>query len=145
MLQNIIKVFDQNLGKLKKEIEDCDEKNLWKTVDGIKNPVGNLCLHLVGNLNTFIGKNLGQTNYVRNRELEFTQKDLPKSLLIQQVENTKLIVIKTLESLDEKKLEETYPENILGNEMSTGFFLIYLLTHLSYHIGQINYLRRILD
>ena len=144
MLQNIIKVFDQDLGKLKKEIEDCEEKNLWKTVDGIKNPVGNLCLHLVGNLNTFIGKNLGQTNYVRNRELEFAQKDLPKSLLIQQVESTKLIVIKTLESLDEKKLKETYPENILGKEMSTGFFLIYLLTHLSYHIGQINYLRRIL-
>jgi hypothetical protein len=143
MLQELIKIFERDIERLKKEIEECEEDKLWKTLNGIKNPVGNLCLHLIGNLNTYVGKNLGRTNYVRNREFEFSQKDLPKSLLLENIEATKKIVDQALKSLNEKQLEEMYPEKVFDYEMTTGYFLIHLAAHLSYHLGQINYLRRI--
>ena len=78
MLTEILQtLFDRSLNKLTKEIElYSDEKNLWVTDKNISNSAGNLCLHLIGNLNAYLGAELGNTWYIRNRPLEFTQKDV---------------------------------------------------------------------
>lgn len=72
MLPELIKLFQRDLDTLKKEIQSFrEEGDLWRTTGSIKNPAGNLCLHLVGNLNNYIGKNIGGTGYVRDRDAEF--------------------------------------------------------------------------
>jgi uncharacterized damage-inducible protein DinB len=139
-------LISRDLDKLKTEIELYrDEKKIWYTQGNIANSAGNLCLHLIGNLNTFIGKELGGTNYVRNRDLEFSLKDISKSELVSKVEETKLTVKNTLDNLSDQDLSAEYPVLVLQEKKSTEYFLVHLATHLSYHLGQINYHRRLLD
>lgn len=145
MLITTLKIlFTRDLNRLKSEIEHySNEADLWKVEGQIKNSTGNLCLHLVGNLNTYIGKVLGQTGYVRNRDLEFSLKNIPKQELIRKVEETSEMVNQILENLDEKVLADEYPVLVFEEKTSTGYLLVHLATHLAYHLGQINYHRRI--
>lgn len=139
-------LFKRDLTRLKKEIEAyTTTANLWITDKNISNSGGNLCLHLIGNLNTYIGANLGGSGYIRNRELEFSLKNLSKEELIQKIEDTLRIVEETLASLTPQQLEEEYPFLVLEEMTSTAYLMTHLATHLTYHLGQINYHRRLLD
>ncbi|PSR55527.1 DinB superfamily protein [Adhaeribacter arboris] len=146
MISELLAIYERDINRLKTEIESFrEEENLWKLAGQVKNTAGNLGLHLVGNLKTYIGKNLGDFDYVRNREAEFNLKNVPKVHLLQQIDETKQVVRAALQKLEKSQLEEIYPEETLGYPMTTGFFLIHLAAHLSYHLGQINYLRRIVE
>ncbi len=146
MIQSLKSLYNRDLNKLKVEIESyVNEQSIWKTDQNISNSAGNLCLHLAGNLNTYIGSELGKTGYVRNRELEFSLKDIPKTELIKKVESTIKMIDSTLDGLSQEDLGKDYPTEALGYKMTTGYFLIHLLSHLNYHLGQINYHRRLLD
>ncbi len=145
-VQELKKVYIKDLTKLKEEIDlYVNEENLWKTEKGISNSAGNLCLHLVGNLNYFIGTAIGKTNYIRNREAEFSSKDIPQKALIKMVEETISVVHNVLSVMTDKQLEEEYPLLVLKEKTSTGYFLFHLSSHLGYHLGQINYHRRLID
>lgn len=147
MLTNsLIKLFKRDLMTLKAEVNHYDsEANLWKTAEGIANSSGNLCLHIIGNLNHFIGATLGNTDYQRQRDLEFSQKNVPRTELLKQVDDTIVIVEQTLSNLTEADLQKEYKRNVFENTMTTEYFLIHLVMHLTYHLGQINYHRRLLD
>jgi uncharacterized damage-inducible protein DinB len=118
---------------------------LWHTEAGIANSAGNLCLHLVGNLNHFIGATLGGTGYVRNREQEFSLKNIPCSHLAVKIDETIVVVSSTLDKLTADTLESEYPLLLADQKFITKYFLLHLTGHLSYHLGQINYHRRLLD
>lgn len=139
-------LFERDLNKLKTEIELYhDETKLWHKEKMISNSAGNLCLHLVGNLNAFIGAELGNTGYVRNRELEFSLKDVPRSELIEKIAATTEMVKHSLAMVTAEQLETDYPLMVFKEKLSTAMFLTHLATHLSYHLGQINYHRRLLN
>jgi uncharacterized damage-inducible protein DinB len=140
----LITLFEKELDKLKEELAAYEQDDqVWKTAEGISNSGGNLCLHLTGNLQHFIGATLGETGYIRNREAEFKLKNIPRHKLLEEVDNARQVVTDTLEQLSKKELETEYPIQVTDEPMSTQAFLIYLLKHLSYHIGQINYHRRL--
>lgn len=142
----ISKLFQRDLKVLYKEIEAYkNEADIWKVKEGISNSGGNLALHLVGNLKTYIGKNLGGIPYIRNREAEFSSKNIAQSLLLSSILETEQIILQTLENVSENSLSAIYPEEVLGYEMTTEYFLIHLHGHLTYHLGQINYHRRIIQ
>lgn len=140
------KLFRRDLEKLKQEIGLYQkEKNLWIVDKNIPNSAGNLCLHLVGNLNYFIGTHLGNTGYVRHRELEFSLKDIPQAELIKMVEETIEVIDTTLDHVTEAQLNDDYPVVVFADKMTTEYFLVHLAAHLGYHLGQVNYHRRLLD
>ncbi|WP_341216211.1 DUF1572 family protein [uncultured Wocania sp.] len=144
--ETLIKIFNRDLNKLKIEIESYkNEKNLWVLKEGISNSAGNLCLHIVGNLNHFIGTEFGNTGYIRQRDLEFSLKNVSRTILIKQINEVSLIVTKTLKTLTPNDLQKEYSRRVFEDKMTTEFFLTHLATHLSYHLGQINYHRRVLD
>jgi Protein of unknown function (DUF1572) len=147
MLINILQtLFNRDLNKLEKEVEQYqNEKQLWVIDKGIANSAGNLCLHLIGNLNTYIGKELGGTGYIRNRDLEFSAKNTPQTELLQKIRATKEMVENTLAKLTAADLAKEYPVMVFDKPMTTEYFLVHLATHLAYHLGQINYHRRLLD
>lgn len=147
MLIETLKIlFTRDLSKLRSEIELYkEEENIWKIEQNISNSAGNLCLHLVGNLNTYIGKEIGKSNYVRNRELEFSLKNVPRKELLRKIDDTIDVVGKSLEGLDKNTLENEYPVLVFDKKTSTEYLLIHLATHLTYHLGQINYHRRLID
>ncbi|MDX6188559.1 DinB family protein [Flavobacterium sp. Fl-318] len=145
-IKTLQSLFERDLTKLKLEIESYqDESKIWVIDKNILNSGGNLCLHLIGNINHFIGAQIGKTDYIRNRELEFSQKDVPRTVLVQKINDTLAVVNQTLDTLDEADLETIYPLIVFEKEMTTDFFLVHLATHLAYHLGQINYHRRLLD
>ena len=146
MIEIISKLLQRDLEKLKTEISSYEnEMKMWDVSGDIKNSAGNLCLHICGNLQHFIGAVLGKSGYERERDLEFSKKNVPVKELLNEIDSTMQIVNITLNQLKEEKLEEIFPINVFGYEMTTGFFLSHLTTHLNYHLGQINYHRRLLD
>lgn len=147
MLVETLKIlFNRDLERLRNELGLYkNEADIWKIKGQINNSAGNLCLHLVGNLKTYIGKELGGTGYVRNRDLEFSSKNLPRQELVKKIENTIEIINQTLDNSDEHLLEAEYPILIFDHKTTTEYLLVHLTTHLAYHLGQINYHRRLIE
>jgi hypothetical protein len=139
-------LYTRDLAKLKQEITlYSSEENIWRIDQHILNSAGNLCLHLVGNLNTYIGAELRNTDYIRNRPEEFSLKNVPRQELINKIDRTIEMLEIVVGSLTEDQLKSEFPRAVSDNMVSTEYFLIHLAMHLSYHLGQVNYHRRLLD
>ncbi|MFN8348867.1 MAG: DUF1572 family protein [Spirosomataceae bacterium] len=146
LTSTLIALFDRDLTKLKNELLSYQsEEAIWKTQAAIPNSAGNLALHLIGNLNAFIGAEIGKTGYVRNRPLEFSASFVPRTQLVNDIEATIQIIKEALPHLTEEDYLAEYPLLVFEEKTSTGYFLIHLAVHLGYHLGQINYHRRLLD
>ena len=144
--ETLQELFIRDLNKLKKEISAYKSDTvLWETKGATKNSGGNLCLHLIGNLNTFIGAKLGKVDYIRQRDLEFSDKNVPRSVLLDKIDETIGFVTQGLNNLSKEQLEGMFPEKIWATETKMDFTLIHLHSHLMYHLGQINYHRRMMD
>jgi len=139
-------LYDRDLKKLKTEIGQYhDESAIWKVDGDVTNSAGNLCLHIIGNLNGFIGAELGNSGYVRQRDLEFSTKETPRAELLKMIDETIAVMDSSLDKVTQENLEADYPKIVFADKMTTGYFLIHLATHLNYHLGQINYHRRLFD
>ena len=147
MLTESLKLlFERDLKKLRDEIEAYKtEKNIWQVEKYINNSAGNLCLHIIGNLNWFIGAQFGATGYIRDRELEFSSTNIPKDDLLLEIDKTISVLDDTLDKITASQLELEYPILVFDKKTTTYYFLIHLTTHLAYHLGQINYHRRLID
>jgi hypothetical protein len=138
-------LFDRDLAKLRQQIEAFPtDQALWQTLPGITNPAGNLALHIEGNLREFVGRQLGNLPYERKRELEFSSKGASKDELSTRLAELRQSIPPIIEGLSAEQLEMEYPEVVLGAATSTQEFLIHLYGHLNWHLGQVDYLRRIL-
>ncbi|MEO9477834.1 MAG: DUF1572 family protein [Cyclobacteriaceae bacterium] len=146
LLETLAALFERELSRLKTEISSYkSEEALWAIDKEIANSGGNLAMHLVGNLKAFVGKELGGTGYVRDREFEFAGKGLSKSQLTSEIDETVEIVSATLKKLSAEDLNKDFPVVVFGKKTTTEYMLVHLATHLSYHLGQVNYHRRLLD
>lgn len=144
MIAIIISLFERDLNKLIEEINLYkNEEDVWKIKEGISNSGGNLTLHLIGNLNHFIGETLGGTGYIRDRDKEFSLKNIPRVQLTEDLKKTIDVIKNTLPALSKEDLEKDFPVPINNKTSSTSYVLLHLMTHLSYHLGQVNYHRRL--
>lgn len=138
-------LFRRDIARLVQEVRAFpDETSLWETRPGVANSAGNLALHLEGNLRDFIGRQLGGVEYTRQRELEFGAKDVPREALALRLEEVQELVYGTVAAVTAGQLDAIYPINVLGVELTTGQFLMHLYGHLSFHLGQMDYLRRVI-
>lgn len=138
------KLFERDLLRLRDELDKYeDEERLWEKSGVIKNSAGNLIMHICGNLRHFIGATLNNDGYERNRPFEFEGK-LPKDELLIWIDDTKKALVSYFERVSEADMYDPYPEQPFGYPMTKSQFLIHLYGHLNYHLGQINYHRRLL-
>lgn len=146
MLTKILEeLITRDLSTLKREIEQFEtEADMWLVRGDIPNSAGNLCLHLVGNLRYFFGTVLASTEYVRDRDREFSNRNVSRAELLAGIDAAAADVSAALRGLTEEDLAENYPIDVFGRPMTTAFFLTHLASHLGYHLGQINYHRRLL-
>lgn len=147
MLNQILANFyEKDLRKLIEEVNSFqNEENLWKTLGTVKNSSGNLVLHIIGGLNHFFGAILAHTGYVRNRDLEFSKKGVAREDLVAQLEALIPLVNATLGTITPAQMDEEYPIPFDDAKNSNSYVLVRLLAHLDYHLGQVNYLRRIME
>lgn len=142
-IRTFARLFDRDLDTLAREVSLYPEDTLlWKPIKGQPTLGGNLALHLAGNLRHFIGAVLGASGFTRNREAEFAQQDLSKTSVLTEIQKAKAEVAAALAALDPACLSEPFPETIRGHHLSTRMMLAHLLTHLSFHLGQMDYHRR---
>lgn len=145
-LTSLITLFDRDLSKLEEEIKLYpSEESVWTIQSDIKNSGGTLCLHLCGNLQHFIGAVLGQNGYVRNREEEFSARNVARHILLDEIIKTRQTVKHVLLNFNPEQLGSDYPLQVWGYPVTTTLFLMHLAGHLNYHLGQVNYHRRILS
>jgi len=143
--QHLSTLFKRNFDALQDEIiKYPDTDSMYALAPGIYNSGGNLCLHILGNLNHFIGANLGETGYVRKREEEFSTKGIAADVLLKNCMDTSKMVDEVINKLSDEQLHAPYANPVYEAPVSMEFFLFHLLGHMSYHLGQINYHRRIL-
>jgi hypothetical protein len=138
-------LFGRDLSRLNQQIETFpDDEMLWRTLPGITNSAGNLALHLEGNLKEYIGRQLGKLPYSRKRELEFSSKGIRRIELRTRIAELKRTIPSIIEKLSSEEMAAEYPEVVLERALTTQDFLIHLYGHLNWHLGQIDYVRRIL-
>ncbi len=144
LLQSVAAILDRDLRTLRREVEAYpDDQSLWQEVPGISNVAGTLVLHLAGNLQHYIGARLGQTGYVRDRAAEFARRDVPRSELLRDIEAARAAVKALLSGPIQPDVMAEFPETISGSRVTTGDYLIHLVAHFTYHLGQIDYHRRV--
>lgn len=138
-------LFTRDIQRVKDEIEAYSSTDaMWETADGINNSAGNLSLHISGNLQHFFGAVLGGTGYKRNREFEFEGKVTDHELL-KDLDEALISITNVLKGMNDEELKKEYPLQPFGSPMSTEWFFLHLHSHLNYHLGQINYHRRLLE
>lgn len=145
MLSNeLADLFARDLTRLIQELTAfADTASVWKTAPGVSNAAGTLALHLEGGLRHFIGWQLGKIEYKRDRPLEFSARGVERLELIARLEAVKASIPAVIAALSDSDLDATYPENVTGKPMPTRQWLIHLNGHLNYHLGQVDYLRRV--
>ena len=138
-------LYQRDLTRLLQQIQAFPtDESLWQVVPGISNPAGTLVLHLEGGLRHFIGHRLGGISYQRKRAEEFTTKGASKAELVSRIEELRRLVPPVIRALSEQAMSELYPEVILERPLTTQGWLVSLFGHVSWHLGQIDYLRRTL-
>jgi uncharacterized damage-inducible protein DinB len=143
--QSIRQILIRDLDAIKKELEGYNNSSdLWLKSDSINNSTGNLVLHICGNLQFFVGHVIGKSGYERNREQEFGATEGSIASLLVQIDQTKEAVDSALIEMTDNRLNDTYPIEVFGKPMTFSYFLTHLTGHLMYHLGQINYHRRLL-
>ena len=143
---SISTILVRDLNKVIAELNSfAEEQNMWVLDGKINNTAGNLALHISGAVNHFIGAVLGKSGYVRARDEEFSLKGIPREEVIARVREAAKIAAMVLPSIKEEQLDQPFPEKIGNQTLSIGFFLTHLVSHVNYHLGQINYHRRLIE
>lgn len=139
----LARLLDRDLAGLSQQLELWPAGlSLWEAPGGMGNPPGNLVLHLCGNLRHFVGAQLGGSGYQRQRELEFSRRDVPAPELSEEISRTREEVAAALAATDDAALERAWPAPMPWGPLPAGLFLEHLCVHLAYHLGQLDALRR---
>jgi hypothetical protein len=143
LLADLETLYLREIATLERELDLYpDEASIWRTPPGLPNSAGTLCLHLAGSLQHFFGATLGESGYVRDRDAEFTRRDVPRSELKAELSRAREGVRLGFTKLTEDTLDRTFPARYADAPLSTRLTLLQFLSHLAYHLGQIDYHRR---
>ncbi|MFN2399223.1 MAG: DinB family protein [Gemmatimonadaceae bacterium] len=145
MLRSAVQaILLRELGAVRRSVEVYpDDASLWAERPGLPNSGGTLVLHLLGNLQHFLGAVLGKTGYRRDRDAEFSRRDVSRAELLVEIDAAQQAIERGLSAVSDEALTSRYPELVAGRTVATGAFLVHLASHLAYHLGQLDYHRRV--
>lgn len=144
--RSLADIMIRDLDRLRDEVAAYpNEASLWRLAGGIANSGGTLALHLAGNLQHFIGAELGANGYERDRDREFAARGVPRAELVEGIGSARAVVDQVVGGLGADELAAPWPGRTpLGDGATTLQMLLHLSGHLMYHAGQVNYHRRLL-
>ena len=137
--------LSEGLEKISHCLKQLNDEQVWWRPTQSQNSIANLILHLEGNVHQWIVSGVGGEPDIRDRPGEFANTDVPRTDLVAMVNETIDIVDTTLAGMTDADLQKDYPLEVFKEPTTTEFFLVHLCAHLSYHLGQVNYHRRLLD
>jgi uncharacterized damage-inducible protein DinB len=137
-------MLDRDLATLRREVEAYpDERDLWREIPGVANVGGTLVLHLTGNLQHYFGTRLAGTGYVRDRPAEFARRNVPRAELLREIDAARAAVKAASTVVGTAQLAADFPETVGGSRVKTSDYLVHLAVHFAYHLGQLDYHRRV--
>lgn len=135
----------RDLAAVRREIEAYDDDaGVWRTDPAIPNSAGTLALHLAGNIRHYVGAVLGGNGYVRDRDAEFADRGVAREEILRRLDAASADVAAVMPRLTDAQLAATFPQAVAGRHASTADMLIHLAVHLTFHLGQMDYHRRLL-
>jgi hypothetical protein len=142
LLADVAAILDRDLRTLAREVEAYpDERDLWRLPPGVPNSGGTLALHLAGNIRHYLGARIAGTGYVRDRPAEFAKRNVPRAELLEQIEAARAAV--RAAAAAGVRVDADFPEIITGARIETGDYLVHLCSHFAFHLGQLDYHRRL--
>lgn len=133
--------MDQLAEAVRGFVRELTDEQLWRKPTEPGNSVGHLVLHLTGNLSHFIGAQIGGTGYVRDREREFTETEMPsRTVLLERFDAAIATFRRVVEGLDAAKLCAPHPEVRFGTVLGA---LVKVTSHFALHRGQMSYIVRL--
>jgi hypothetical protein len=143
--EELAALFARDLARWRQQVQAFpDTPSLWKTAPGVANAAGTLALHVEGNLREYVGRLLGGLPYARDRGWEFSARGVEQAEIVRRLEDVCALVPRIIAGLTTAQLDATYAEPYDGALLSTRQFLVHLYGHASYHLGQVDCLRRVL-
>ena len=143
LTKHLMTVISRELRALARELQAYpDDASVWRTFPGVVNSAGTLALHLAGNVQHYVGAKLGGTGYQRDRPAEFARRDVPRGDLLKEIERAIAAAETTLPQVSETALAADFPEAVGGRTIRTDEFLVHVAMHLGWHLGQVDYHRR---
>ena len=137
-------ILQRELGAVRRSVEVYpDDASLWAERRGLPNAGGTLVLHVAGNLQHFIGAVLGASGYRRDRDAEFSRRGVSRDDLLAEIDAASEAVDLGMSAISDEAMAAPYPEAISGRAVATGDYLVHLASHLAYHLGQLDYHRRV--
>jgi uncharacterized damage-inducible protein DinB len=122
-------------------VEPLNDKQIWIKPVEPGNSAGHLILHLTGNLNHYVGGQLGHTGYVRDRDREFNESNPPtKATLLSKLKDAVALFRRVVSGLTAEQLTVSFPEAKFGSNIKA---LVHIVSHFALHRGQITYLARL--
>jgi uncharacterized damage-inducible protein DinB len=129
------------LPKIQRCLTSLSEEDIWWRAHETDNSIGNLILHLCGNVRQWIVSSLGEKEDVRNRPAEFAAREsASKTVLLRQLDETLREADTTLKNLDMKHLLEK--RTIQGLDVTCLEAIFHVVEHFSGHVGQIIYITK---
>ena len=132
--------YSANVARIRELAGSLSEAQFWEKPLPYGNSFGHLVLHLTGNLNYYVGAQIANTGYVRERPREFTESNPPsKEVAIEKLEKTVATVVKTIQTQSEDDWGTEY--QALGTNCRNRLdMMIQCAAHMQHHIGQMIYL-----
>lgn len=138
-----IEYIHLNLPRIHKCLSEISEEDLWKRPNEHSNSIGNLIVHLCGNITQYIHSGLGGEPDIRERDLEFNRTGgLSKAQIYTKIEAVTDFAIKILKDLTEEDILRVH--KVQGFEMSGVAIIVHVTEHFSYHTGQITFYTKLL-
>ena len=138
--KSLIEELETLRDEVRQAAESLTDQELWRKPIEPGNSVGNLILHLTGNLNHFVGAQLGGTGYVRDRDREFSESEsVPRKILLANLDKAIATFRQVVSGLSADQLASTHPTEKFGSVLKT---LVHLVAHFALHRGQVSYIVR---
>jgi uncharacterized damage-inducible protein DinB len=140
--QSLIGELEQLRDAVRQLADPLGERELWLRPIEPGNSVGHLLLHLAGNLNHFVGAQLGGTGYVRDREREFAESQPPaKAVVLANLDAAVATFRRVVDGLIPEQLAAPHLHAPFGTVLNG---LVHLVAHFAIHRGQVSYIVRLL-
>lgn len=143
LIEHAVFRLEENTPRIKKCLDELTEEEVWKRPNASSNCVGNLVLHLCGNIRQYTISSLGEKVDNRERDREFdTKGGFSKAELFEKLSSTVDEAVEVIQNLEEEKLLKE--RSVQGFEYSGVGNIIHVVEHYSYHTGQIAFWTKLL-
>lgn len=136
LVKNALYRMDESTRMIKKSLSNVSEEEIWQKPNQSLNSIGNLILHLCGNMTQYVISSLGETEDIRNRDKEFLDKGgYSKAQLLDKLMDTVDTAKRVI--FDSTPLQLVKIRSVQGFSFSGVGVIMHAVEHYSYHTGQI--------